>query len=196
MTRARDALHLIAPQRFFTHGQGAYGDRHVYAARTRFNPDNLLGLFDCTAWPAAAAELSIARRANQGVRLDVGSRLRSMWRWNRGAPSLTSRVAPRSGLRTEFNPLRDTEGAVERTLLRFYDPEGMYGSKILRLLVNLSRLCSARTHTSKFLRPNGLLRSGRHRIEFALALLDPTRAEMALYCDADMVRAIARTSRV
>jgi DNA helicase-2/ATP-dependent DNA helicase PcrA len=78
MTRARDALHLIVPQRFFTHGQSAYGDHHVYAARTRFIPDNLLGLFDCTAWPAAAAEPATGRAPNQGVRLDVGARLRSI----------------------------------------------------------------------------------------------------------------------
>ena len=39
MTRAKDDLHLLVPQRFFTHGQNAQGDRHVYAARTRFIPD-------------------------------------------------------------------------------------------------------------------------------------------------------------
>ena len=80
MTRARDELHLIMPQRFFTHGQSAYGDRHVYAARTRFIPDNLLGLFDCGARPAAAGEPEAARPATQGVRLDVGASLRSLWR--------------------------------------------------------------------------------------------------------------------
>ena len=31
MTRAKDDLHLMVPQRFFTHGQSAQGDRHVYA---------------------------------------------------------------------------------------------------------------------------------------------------------------------
>src|SRR3974377_2330212 len=36
MTRARDDLHLLVPQRFFTHGQNAQGDRHLYASRTRF----------------------------------------------------------------------------------------------------------------------------------------------------------------
>jgi hypothetical protein len=51
-------------------------------------------------------------------------------------------------------------------------------------------------NAGEFLRPNGLLRPGRYRIEFALALLDPTRADVALYCDADMVRTIARTCRV
>ena len=30
MTRAKDDLHLIVPQRFFTHGQNSQGDRHVY----------------------------------------------------------------------------------------------------------------------------------------------------------------------
>jgi len=31
MTRAKDDLHIVVPQRFFTHGQNAQGDRHVYA---------------------------------------------------------------------------------------------------------------------------------------------------------------------
>jgi DNA helicase II / ATP-dependent DNA helicase PcrA len=79
MTRARDELHLIVPQRFFTHGQSVYGDRHVYALRTRFIPDELLGLFNRTAWPAAAAEPAAAGLARQRIRLDVGARLRSMW---------------------------------------------------------------------------------------------------------------------
>ena len=56
MTRAKDDLHLIVPQRFFTHGQNAQGDRHVYASRTRFIPDGLLGLFERTAWPLAAPD--------------------------------------------------------------------------------------------------------------------------------------------
>jgi DNA helicase II / ATP-dependent DNA helicase PcrA len=48
MTRAKDDLHLITPQRFFTHGQNLHGDRHVYASRTRFIPNRLLGLFERT----------------------------------------------------------------------------------------------------------------------------------------------------
>jgi DNA helicase-2/ATP-dependent DNA helicase PcrA len=79
MTRARDDLHLVVPQRFFTHGQNAQGDRHVYASRTRFIPDRLLGLFERTSWPLAATATA-ARAANQGVRLDVGARMRGMWR--------------------------------------------------------------------------------------------------------------------
>lgn len=37
MTRARDSLHLVTPQRFFAHGQNVQGDRHVYASRTRLS---------------------------------------------------------------------------------------------------------------------------------------------------------------
>jgi len=79
MTRARDDLHLVVPQRFFTHGQNAQGDRHVYASRTRFIPDELLGRFESTAWPEAEPELA-ARGASQAVRVDVAARMRGMWR--------------------------------------------------------------------------------------------------------------------
>ena len=41
-----------------------------------------------------------------------------------------------------------------------------------------------------------LVRRGRCRIELAIALLDPPRANMALHRDADMVWAIAGTCRV
>jgi len=78
MTRARDSLHLIVPQRFFTHQQRAQGDRHVYAARTRFIPDRLLGLFERITWPVYAP-VGAARTQSQGPKLDVGARMRSMW---------------------------------------------------------------------------------------------------------------------
>src|SRR5438876_8675497 len=79
MTRAKDDLHLVVPQRFFTHGQHARGDRHVYASRTRFIPDRLLGLFEKTTWPLAVADAA-ARPSSQGPRINVGARMRNMWR--------------------------------------------------------------------------------------------------------------------
>jgi DNA helicase-2/ATP-dependent DNA helicase PcrA len=49
MTRAKDHLHLIVPQRFYAHSQRSNGDRHVYATRTRFIPAGILGFFEsCT----------------------------------------------------------------------------------------------------------------------------------------------------
>ncbi len=78
MTRARDSLALITPQRFFTHGQNAQGDRHVYAARTRFIPATLLQFFEATSWPRVAP--SPAERAARGATIDIGARMRGMWR--------------------------------------------------------------------------------------------------------------------
>jgi DNA helicase-2/ATP-dependent DNA helicase PcrA len=79
MTRAKDDLHLIVPQRFFTHGQNAQGDRHVYASRTRFIPTSVLKFFDCNAWPVAAVA-SRGPLAQRQVRVDVSARMRGMWR--------------------------------------------------------------------------------------------------------------------
>jgi len=79
MTRAKDDLHLIVPQRFFTHGQHSQGDRHVYASRTRFIPEKLLTLFERTNWPVVSPGAA-ARGPNQGPRIDVGARMRGMWR--------------------------------------------------------------------------------------------------------------------
>ena len=79
MTRAKDDLHLIVPQRFFTHGQHAQGDRHVYASRTRFIPQALLPQFERTSWPAFAPAAA-ARSATSGPRIDIGAKMRGMWR--------------------------------------------------------------------------------------------------------------------
>jgi DNA helicase-2/ATP-dependent DNA helicase PcrA len=78
MTRAKDHLRLITPQRFFTHGQHRGGDRHVYAARSRFIPNEILGSFDTIGWPAAVggAERGPALR----TRVDLGAHMRGMWK--------------------------------------------------------------------------------------------------------------------
>ncbi len=79
MTRARDSLHLITPQRFFVHGQAARGDRHVYAARTRFIPDHVLDRFTGIAWPPPSAA-SPSRAPHPDVRVDLKAKMRGMWR--------------------------------------------------------------------------------------------------------------------
>jgi DNA helicase II / ATP-dependent DNA helicase PcrA len=79
MTRAKDDLHLMVPQRFFTHCQHSQGDRHVYASRTRFIPEKLLGLFERTNWPLVPSGATV-RSASQGPRIDIGARVRGMWR--------------------------------------------------------------------------------------------------------------------
>ncbi|TIN41824.1 MAG: ATP-dependent helicase [Mesorhizobium sp.] len=78
MTRAKDGLHLVMPQRFFVHGQAARGDRHVYASRTRFIPASILGAFEQTSWASVQAK-DDPRRQPQ-VRVDLGTRMRDMWK--------------------------------------------------------------------------------------------------------------------
>ena len=77
MTRARDQLHLMVPQRFYVHQQRGLGDRHVYAQRTRFIPPAILKLFDVRAWPPAGAAGTSARPAAGSA--DVRGKLRRMW---------------------------------------------------------------------------------------------------------------------
>jgi DNA helicase-2/ATP-dependent DNA helicase PcrA len=79
MTRAKDNLDLIVPQRFFTHGQDKLGDRHVYAARTRFIPKSIQSNFEQTSWPTASRSTSTASPARE-VRIDAGAKMRAMWR--------------------------------------------------------------------------------------------------------------------
>jgi DNA helicase-2/ATP-dependent DNA helicase PcrA len=80
MTRAKDHLHVITPQRFFVHGQHSQGDRHVYAARTRFIPATLLQFFETAAWPVVAPMSDAERQHRQQVRIDVTAKMRGMWR--------------------------------------------------------------------------------------------------------------------
>jgi DNA helicase-2/ATP-dependent DNA helicase PcrA len=46
MTRAKQHLHLLQPQRRFRTQQHRNGDGHVYVPRSRFIPDGILGLFE------------------------------------------------------------------------------------------------------------------------------------------------------
>ena len=82
MTRAKDHLHLIVPQRFYTHHQSRSGDRHVYALLSRFIPEQMFYRFERCAWPVV--EESIAPVATPvsatNVKVDVAARARALWR--------------------------------------------------------------------------------------------------------------------
>jgi DNA helicase II / ATP-dependent DNA helicase PcrA len=79
MTRAKNDLDLIVPQRFYVHQQSRGGDRHLYAARTRFIPDALLRHFEQRTWPVRAAT-SPRTAAAAEARIDVAAKLRARWR--------------------------------------------------------------------------------------------------------------------
>jgi DNA helicase II / ATP-dependent DNA helicase PcrA len=78
MTRARDDLHLIVPQRFFISQQSQYGDRHVYAQRTRFIPRSMMLLFQDVLWPPVTPA-SISGIAPAPIKVDIGAQMRGMW---------------------------------------------------------------------------------------------------------------------
>jgi DNA helicase-2/ATP-dependent DNA helicase PcrA len=79
MTRAKDDLHLIVPQRFFVHQQARGGDRHLYAARTRFIPADIVRLFEVCTWPSAQ-EPGKKEGAAGPLVFDVRARLGGMWK--------------------------------------------------------------------------------------------------------------------
>lgn len=79
MTRARDSLDLMLPQRFYTSHQSGLGDRHVYAGRSRFIPTRTLAHFEQISWPAPPAEFKQGTASRQAA-IDIASKMRDMWR--------------------------------------------------------------------------------------------------------------------
>ena len=79
MTRARDQLTLVQPQRFHVHGQHRHGDKYVRAARTRFVPDAILDRFDCASWPVPVAAPGNTPQPRRQMPLDLAARMRGMW---------------------------------------------------------------------------------------------------------------------
>ena len=78
MTRARHHLHLLVPQRFYVTQQSAYGDRHLYAAISRFLPESIRDRFVHLGPAAAAPAAEPAQPAVAPV--DLGARVRAAWR--------------------------------------------------------------------------------------------------------------------
>ena len=79
MTRAKEHLQMIVPQRFYTHQQRRNGDRHMYAVRTRFIPDTITDHFEQCAWPPAAREAGSKPKAPT-TPVDIAARVKSRWR--------------------------------------------------------------------------------------------------------------------
>jgi len=77
MTRAKTSLALVHPLRFFVRQQSRFGDRHVYAPRTRFIPDAILDRFDRVTLAGEAADETAVAPAPP--RIDVAARLRAVW---------------------------------------------------------------------------------------------------------------------
>jgi len=78
MTRAKQALSLIAPLRYHVTQQRRDGDKHVYGARSRFMTESLMSRMDASFH--GRGEACANRFAPQtNKKLDVAGRLREMW---------------------------------------------------------------------------------------------------------------------
>ena len=78
MTRAKNDLDLIVPQRFFTHQQSRTGDRHVYASASRFIPATIYSAFDRRAW-REGSDRGQTLAARPGRVVDVAATVKKMW---------------------------------------------------------------------------------------------------------------------
>lgn len=79
MTRAKEHLHLVVPNRFFIKQQAQMGDRHVYAARSRFVSPAMLKHFDESVWMTADTRQS-RKPMPESVRMLVRDRARNAWK--------------------------------------------------------------------------------------------------------------------
>ena len=80
MTRAKEHLQIVVPQRFFVTQQSQFGDRHVYAGRSRFIPASILDLFEKKTWPVVeAAPVQAAGRSREEV-VDLLAKMKAMWK--------------------------------------------------------------------------------------------------------------------
>jgi DNA helicase II / ATP-dependent DNA helicase PcrA len=79
MTRAKEHLHLIVPHRFYVTQQSGGGDRHMYAARSRFITDAMAEKFERVTWPDSAGAAANPAKPAEAV-LQVRDRARAAWR--------------------------------------------------------------------------------------------------------------------
>ncbi|HEY3178950.1 MAG TPA: ATP-dependent helicase [Casimicrobiaceae bacterium] len=77
MTRARDHLTIMLPQRFYVHQQSGFGDRHVYALPSRFLTHAACAAFDHATWPIESP--CSTPIADPGGKIDLAARIRSVW---------------------------------------------------------------------------------------------------------------------
>jgi DNA helicase-2/ATP-dependent DNA helicase PcrA len=87
MTRAKQHLHLIVPQRFYVTQQRSFGDKHLYGSLSRFIPPEVALCFERTGpgvGPDAAGEHDAPASApfaplSPADTFDVAARVRSIW---------------------------------------------------------------------------------------------------------------------
>ena len=83
MTRAKQHLHLIVPQRFYVTQQRSFGDKHLYGSLSRFIPPGVALCFERAAATSPGGEVADGAETLPPPRaapaFDVGARVRSQW---------------------------------------------------------------------------------------------------------------------
>ena len=80
MTRAKDHLQIVVPQRFYVSHQSQMGDRHVYAGRTRFIPASITDRFEMRTWPEVEPQpLRPAGKSREEI-VDLFAKMKAIWR--------------------------------------------------------------------------------------------------------------------
>jgi len=69
----------VLPNRFFIKQQAQMGDRHVYAARSRFITPAMLKHFEETTWLSADTQ-QLRKPMPESVRMLVRERARNAWK--------------------------------------------------------------------------------------------------------------------
>src|SRR5437867_3673700 len=77
MTRAKQQLQVMVPQRFYVTQQSAFGDRHLYASLSRFIPPEVAALFEAVGPAAPPADELVTLSAAAGI--DVPAQARALW---------------------------------------------------------------------------------------------------------------------
>jgi DNA helicase-2/ATP-dependent DNA helicase PcrA len=78
MTRAKHALDLVAPLKYYITQQSRHGDGHVFGTRSRFLTSPVMSCFEALVWPSTD-RLEDASGATELPRIDVAARLRNQW---------------------------------------------------------------------------------------------------------------------
>ena len=79
MTRAKQHLHLMVPQRFYVTQQAKYGDRHLYATLSRFIPPDVAAAFQAIGPSADSVRTANSVELPAEPMIDVAAQLRSVW---------------------------------------------------------------------------------------------------------------------
>jgi DNA helicase II / ATP-dependent DNA helicase PcrA len=78
MTRAKQQLQLIVPQRFYVSRQSGLGDHHVYGSLTRFIPSSIHNLFERIG-PGDTVAPGLAQASGEGAAIDVRVRVKALF---------------------------------------------------------------------------------------------------------------------